>query len=116
MMLSPLLLTALAMGMASPQSDGQWLSGYQTEVKGEQIDYESALPDVRSALLVRSLEAERSIAWQTPVMPEVVPAEGVALTWLFGMDANPEQHEFKLLLNGKELLRFHKPATATTES
>ncbi len=115
MMFSSLLITTLAAGIASPQSNGEWLSGFEKEIRGEQIGYESALPSVNSALLVRSLDAERSIAWQTPVMPEAVPEGGVALTWLFGMDASPEQHQFELRLNGKPLLTFLNPASETLE-
>lgn len=100
---------------SEPAPSGNWLSGFESEIHGEQIGYESALPSVNSALLVRSLEAERSIAWKTPAMPEVVPEGGVSLTWLFGMDANPERHEFELRLNGKPLLSFQNPAVATLE-
>lgn len=107
---------AVTQADGAAQTGSTWLSGYQQELHGEQIGYNSALPEVNSALLVRSLESERSIAWQTPPMPEVVPEEGVALTWLFGMDANPEQHVFRLLLNGEQLLSFQNPVAATTEA
>lgn len=92
----------------------KWLSGYQEDVRGEVLGYESALPDVQSALLVRSQESERSIAWSTPPMPKDVAENGVALTWLFGMDANPEQHDFHLRLNGEELLTFQNASRSST--
>ncbi|NQU47436.1 MAG: hypothetical protein HQ519_02215 [Planctomycetes bacterium] len=117
---SILIFSIAAETRVMPQAESQaptstkWLSGYQVDVRGEVLGYESALPDVRSALLVRSQESERSIAWSTPPMPKDVAENGVALTWLFGMDANPEQHEFHLRLNGEELLSFQNPIRSST--
>ncbi|MCP3917153.1 MAG: hypothetical protein GY711_16515 [bacterium] len=97
-------------------SGGQWHGGYGRDLYGEVISYGSALPEVDSALLVRSLDATRSIAWESQTAPERLDAERVTFVWLFGIDANPDRHEFELRLDGELLLRFQNPATASLEA
>ena len=47
-----------------PQTDEtKWLQGYRKSLKGGTIEYHSAQPDVKKALLVRSMNAEDYIEW-----------------------------------------------------
>ncbi len=113
-MLSIPFLFLLAPGFVAAPADAQntslpMHSGYENDLRGEIIDYESALPEAGSALLVHSLDSSASIAWQAPGVPPDFDAEQVALVWLFGMDVNPEAHSFRLLLEGVELLTFTNP-------
>ena len=57
-------LLGLLAGVARVQADTWMLvPGYASDVKGEILDYNSADPDVRSSLLVRSLHEDRYIEW-----------------------------------------------------
>jgi alpha-mannosidase len=93
------------------------LSGYATSLRGETIEYNSAEPDVNRALLVRSLERKRSIAWRSEVLPEH-PAKGseeqaapstLCLYFLFGINARAETRHFDLYLDGRHAFRFQNP-------
>ncbi|MHC5001532.1 MAG: glycoside hydrolase family 38 N-terminal domain-containing protein [Planctomycetota bacterium] len=107
------LLAAFAPACLATGGAG-WLAGYARDLEGEVIEYESALPEVGSALLVRSIDARRSIAWES----EPVPASGgdrVTIGWMFGVDANPEQHRFELRIDGTPCLEFRNPAAPSLE-
>ncbi len=54
----------------SANSERDWLQGYRKKLKGGTIEYHSAQPDVTKALLVRSINAEDYIAWETEPIPE----------------------------------------------
>lgn len=109
-----LLLTLPVLAQA-PQAPTQpaangWLPGYAQDVAGVTMDYESALPDVGSALLVRSRREEPRIAWRTAPVPAGAAGDAT-FVWLFGMDADVEAHTFVLHCGGREL-PFQNPATA----
>lgn len=90
------------------------LSGWVRDVSGVVMDYDSALPEIGSALLVRSRASEHAIAWEG----ETVPAGGgerVAFTWLFGLDVDVERHEFELSVDGRPWLRFATPTRSALE-
>jgi hypothetical protein len=113
-----LLLLGALLGLASPEAEeppGEiFLSGYEADVRGDVLEYNSADPDVISALLVRSLSAERYIEWKTETVPDSSAATA-SFVWLFGMDASPERHRFTLSVNGAETLDFRNPEVSTSE-
>ncbi len=92
------------------------IAGYARDLSGAVMEYDSALPEVHSALIVRSRNSEPSVAWETAPVPLDVATERVAFSWLFGMDVDTERHRFQLVLDGKEWLAFDTPAASSLES
>lgn len=119
----PLCSLALALAsactLASPataQNAPAPIPGYARDLAGAVMEYDSALPEVHSALLVRSRKSEPSVAWETAPVPLDASTERVAFSWLFGMDVDTERHRFQLVLDGKDWLAFDTPAASSLES
>ncbi len=107
------LLTALSLAATATPSDAQdprFVPGYERRTAGEVLSYHSPQPEADRALLVRSLDAERFIEWETAPVPEDPDGDRVTFVWLFGIDANGDAREFALHVDGKERLRFRNPA------
>ncbi len=90
-----------------------WLVGFNKEIFGETIIYHSPQPDVNSALLVRSLNKEQYIEWETGPLPEDYPKDFVTFIWLAGIDVNPDSHKFELYLNNEKWFSFSNPKDAS---
>ena len=92
------------------------IPGFARELTGEVLEYHAPIPDVNRALVVRSEDADRSIAWETatvPVLPE--SAEQVTFVMLAGIDANEDRRSFELSIDGRQVLTFANPAVAREE-
>jgi len=97
----------------SPETN--WLQGFQKSLKGGTIEYHSPQPDVTKALLVRSLNAENYIEWETEPIPADYPDEYVNFIWIFAMDVDAEPHSYDLYVDGKKYFRFSNPRTSSRE-
>lgn len=93
-----------------------WLSGFEKSMQGAPFPYHSILPDARTALLVRCNEANRSAAWETQVVPEDFSEPFVQFVWIFGIDANVEQHPFTLHVNDQPYISFSNPRESKVET
>lgn len=89
-----------------------WLQGYHKSLKGGTIEYHSAQPEVTKALLVRSLNAENFIEWETEPLPADYFGEYVNFIWIFAMDVDADPHSYELFVNGKKYFRFSNPVTS----
>ncbi len=94
----------------------EWISGWGERVSGQILDYHSAQRDTGRALLVRSVDADRYIEWDTAPIPEEQTGEFATFVWLFGIDVNAEQHGWTLEVDGMECLRFENPSRVELES
>ncbi len=91
--------------------NGQYISGYYKDIKGEILRYECQQPDADSSLLVRSLNKEKYIEWQTAPMPLEFRGDYVKFVWIAGIDVNPDDpHKFEMYVNNKKLFSFSSPA------
>jgi alpha-mannosidase len=108
------ILAALALEAVAAPGQDRILRGYASAVAGPTIAYASCQPDARSALLIRSLEAKDSIAWQTEPVPPLPPGSSARFVWLFGLSANMESREFTLWINGERSCTFRRPNPSTT--
>jgi len=93
------------------QKSSQWLNGYQSSLEGKPFPYHSPLPDTKSALLLRCSRNYPAIAWETSPAPADKSSDWIHFVWLFGIDANPETHNFTLHVNDETCLTFQNPAT-----
>lgn len=109
--LRPLALLALTItaGAATGQEP---VSGFARRIRGEVLRYHSPLPWVSDALLVRSLDASRSIEWESAAVPDGPADEPVRLVWLFGIEVDPDRHDFELAVNGEKWFTFRTPLTS----
>jgi alpha-mannosidase len=104
--LTPLFLHALA-------ADTDWLQGYHRSLTGGTIEYHSAQPDVTKALLLRSLNEEDYIAWETSPVPADYRSKYVNFIWIFAMDVDPHPRNYDLFVNGKKYFHFSNPVTSS---
>lgn len=96
-----------------PQTDEtKWLQGYRKSLKGGTIEYHSAQPDVTKALLVRSMNAEDYIEWQTESLPANYHGDTVSFIWIFAMDVDAHPRKYDLFVNGKKHFQFSNPVTS----
>ncbi len=89
--------------------------GFARTVSGEEIEYHAPVPGVTRALVVRSEDAERSIAWETAPVPEEAagsPPGTVAFAMLAAIDANEDRRRFTLLVDGRPAVELANPAVA----
>jgi alpha-mannosidase len=90
--------------------------GYARTLAGEEIEYHGPVPGVTRALVVRSEDAARSIAWETAPVPSETgggdDAGAVTFAMLAAIDANEDRRSFTLLLDGRPAVEITNPAVA----
>ena len=103
---------AILLGTGTPLAAQAPIPGYAERVHGEVLHYHSPLPDVEDALLVRSVDASRSISWRTAPVPEDYDGEWASFIWMFGVaGGGPHRFEFDLQVDGKSWVKFRNPGT-----
>jgi hypothetical protein len=104
------VLLIVVFSMQAYFSQAQYISGYLKDVKGEILRYECQQPDADSSLLVRSLNKEKFIEWETAPIPPEFQGNSVKFVWIAGIDVNPDDpHIFNLFVNNKKLFSFSSP-------
>ncbi|MBN2245088.1 MAG: hypothetical protein JW755_04515 [Candidatus Aminicenantes bacterium] len=93
-----------------------WLQGYKRSMKGGTINYHSPEPDVNSALLVRSMNADDYIEWETESVPNDLKRDHIAFIWIFGMDVDSDPGSYDLYVNHDKWFRFSNPTNANAAS
>ncbi len=99
--------------LPSTPAETNWLQGYHKSLKGGTIEYHSPQPDVTKALLLRSLNAEDYIEWETEPVPSDYRGEYVDFIWIFAIDIDADPHDYDLFVNGKKYFHFSNPVTNT---
>ncbi len=90
-----------------------FLKGYNKSQKGNVLQYHSPHPDVRSALLVRSIDASMYIEWRTEPVPEDFKGDYCTFLWMFGIDVNAESRKFDLYIDDTRWFTFANPENST---
>ena len=85
------------------------VNGYEKDISGEKINYHSCHPEANSALLVRCEDKTQFIEWETAAAP--AGSENVTFAWIAGYSSGTSSidHNFHLLVNGKEVINFITP-------
>lgn len=109
---TPVYLTSFFFGLYEATTAQTYLNGFGEMIQGEEIAYHAPDPRADRALLVRSQNSNKMIQWNTVEVPENFSEPTISFVWLFGMDADAEQHEFTLSISGRELLTFRNPSVA----
>lgn len=97
---------------ASIDWPGRFFSGYEKTLHAGGFIYHSPQPDVRSSMLIRSIDSSDYIEWATAKVPADFSAEYADFIWMFGIDANEGSHHFDLSVNGTKLLSFSNPTVS----
>lgn len=108
------LAVLLLPGFIFPQS--KWLQGYQKTISGGTIDYHSPQPDVTSALLVRSLDSNNFISWESQAIPKNFQGDFATFIWIFGMDVDSDPHKYELSINNRTWFRFANPTSSSVNN
>jgi putative alpha-1,2-mannosidase len=88
---------------------GNLVNGYARSLEGDAIRYHSPLSGDHSALLTRTDDDRKSIAWETAPVPVDVAGKPLSFVWLVGMDAGEDRHRFELSINGRPTFQFRGP-------
>jgi alpha-mannosidase len=99
--------------LLSTPTEANWLQGYMKSLKGGTIEYHSAQPDVTKALLVRSLNSEDFIEWETEPVPADYREKYTNFIWIFAMDVDAKPCNYDLYIDGKKYFRFSNPVTSS---
>ncbi len=88
----------------------KYIAGYAKSISGQVLRYHAPLPVIKDALLVRSIDREQFIVWETEPVPENFTGDTARFIWVCAVDVNKEQHRFDLFVNDKKVLTFKNPA------
>ena len=88
---------------------GKFFKGYTKSISTGKFSYHSPQPDVTNSLLLRSIDSTAFIEWETEKIPVDFKDGFANFVWMFGIDANPNSHTYKLFVNGQRLLTFANP-------
>lgn len=98
------------------QWPGKFYKGYTRSVTTGKFSYHSPQPDVTESLLLRSIDSVSYISWETEEIPADFHEAFANFVWMFGIDANPESHTYRLYINGKYNLTFANPVVSELKS
>ncbi len=88
-----------------------WLQGYAKTITGGTLEYHSPHPDVTASLLVRSLNSENFIVWETESIPADIETDFITFIWIFGIDVEPASRSYDLYVNDSKWFTFSNPKT-----
>jgi len=88
---------------------GKFYKGYTRSLTTGKFSYHSPQPDVTESLLLRSVDSASFISWETEKISEDFKDPYANFVWMFGIDANPESHTYRLYINGTYCLTFANP-------
>ncbi|UCE40347.1 MAG: hypothetical protein JSV17_12905 [Candidatus Aminicenantes bacterium] len=108
----PLISSLSPIFLLPADFEANWLQGYQKSLKGGTIEYHSPQPDVTKALLLRSINAENYIAWETEPVPSDYQGEYAYFIWIFAMDVDSNPQDYEFFVNGKKYFRFSNPVSS----
>ena len=103
----PMFLVAAQEPVSSPSPD-HLLSGFDQEIRGENIGYRSFHPHARTALLTRCTDGQQVIEWKTVQIPSDLGSDFATFAWIAGHASGTSSTDatFRLSINGTEWFRF----------
>ena len=104
-----LILTIMAPPTwAFPQKSGQLVQGYEKELSGTRISYESHVPTANEALINRTIPESKPIEWES----QVISSTKGLTTFVFTLGVTrikpgTQSADYHLFLNGDKLITFN---------
>ncbi|MCB0556731.1 MAG: hypothetical protein KDD02_24510, partial [Phaeodactylibacter sp.] len=100
----PLLLTAQE--NIPLKGDELILQGYQQKLSGVEYDYNSTIPGITKALLVRATNGKEFMEWETETVPATINQPYVTFIWVAGQGCNLGEAQMELAIEGQPSLSF----------
>ncbi|MGW8283985.1 MAG: hypothetical protein ACWGON_11855, partial [Gemmatimonadota bacterium] len=96
--------------------DSPTVPGFARALSGAELEYHAPIPGVNRSLVVRSEDADLSIAWETAPVPDTLRRDDpVTFVMLAGIDVNDDRRTFELSIDGTLALEFSNPAIGREE-
>jgi alpha-mannosidase len=111
-----LLMVLILIGIyyVYPQNPGNpkgYLKGYMKTIKGDDFNYHSPQPNVSVSLLVRSMEKNLFVEWETEPVPADFKPKEARFIFLSAIDVNPQNpSSWELYINDKKEFTINTPA------
>ena len=86
------------------------LKGYMKTIKGDDFNYHSPQPNVTSALLIRSMEKNLFVEWETEPIPSDYKSTQARFIFLAAIDINAKNpHSWEFYVNDKKEFVINSP-------
>ncbi len=92
-----------------------YVNGFSTSIKGENLIYHAPYASQSEALLVRAAESNSFIEWETATTPAIFNHDFLTFVWYFGIDVSTENRSFQLLINNETYFTFRNPSDTLTK-
>jgi alpha-mannosidase len=94
----------------NPGNPKGYLKGYLKTIKGDNFSYHSPQPNVSSALLIRSMEKNLFVEWETEPVPADFTDREARFIFLAAIDVNQQNpHSWELYINDKKEFIINSP-------
>jgi hypothetical protein len=101
----------------NPGNPDGYLKGYVKTLKGDNFTYHSPQPNVSSALLIRSMEKDLYVEWETEAVPSDFSGKEVKFIFLAAIDVNRmHAHKWDISINDKKEFTISSPPDADTRN
>ena len=87
-------------------SSQQYLPGFTRAISGQDFDYYSCHPDVRSALLSRATTGTMAVEWETESLPANYQEAFATFIWIAGLGSNIAEKQFDVFVDDEYSLTF----------
>ncbi|MBT4398440.1 MAG: glycosyl hydrolase family 38, partial [Bacteroidetes bacterium] len=76
------------------------LQGFEKKISGTEFWYNSAIPSIHDAYLVRALDGKQSMEWHSEAVPRKIKNDTLAFVWLAGLGSNMGEVSMHLEIDG----------------
>lgn len=83
------------------------LQGFTQKVKGDDMMYNSSVPDIKKAMIVRAYAGGEEMIWKTQKIPASQKGDYVTFVWVAGMGVNLGNARMDLNVDGMTTLPFY---------
>ncbi len=83
-----------------------FVPGFARTISGQDFNYYSCHPDVRSALLSRATDGTMAVEWETESLPSDYQEPTATFIWIAGLGCNIAEKKFDLFINDEYSLTF----------
>jgi len=83
------------------------LPGYASKIRGTDFTYDSAIPGLREAMIVRATDGDWSMEWNTAVVPDKPDQQYVSFVWAANVDKVTGRVPMVLYFNENHKIDFY---------
>ena len=90
----------------SVSEDDLLLPGYAGKISGTDFNYNSAIPGLRDAMIVRATDGNWAMSWNTSVVPEGSDNQYISFIWAANINSTSGRIPMSLMFNGSHKIDF----------